>query len=184
MEEAFNDFNAIHQMKEEKIEELELQHSIAQDSQCLFTLRKAVQSNMENPQVCKEVIEALSKQLGEGKKQENNVIEYTENVFSKEDFYLYRGVIRFYSLLFQDAIADFEQCIKIKKDIKSFYNEGEEEKSLNSSTETDLSDIGLCSVNIHEYQYNLILCYILVIVDLYIDYRPKISRLHWKNVGN
>ena len=35
---------------------------------------------------------------------------YYENVFSLEDFYLYRAVFHFYSRDYQNAIADFEQC--------------------------------------------------------------------------
>jgi len=29
-----------------------------------------------------------------------------------------------------------------------------------SSSQTDLSDVGLCSLNIHEANFNIVLCYI------------------------
>jgi hypothetical protein len=28
------------------------------------------------------------------------------------------------------------------------------------SSQTDLSDVGLCSLNVHEFSYNLLLCYL------------------------
>jgi hypothetical protein len=32
------------------------------------------------------------------------------------------------------------------------------ENASNASSQTDLSDVGLCSLNIHEYSYNSIIC--------------------------
>lgn len=30
------------------------------------------------------------------------------------------------------------------------------------SSQTDLSDVGLCSLNVHEFSYNTVLCYLLM----------------------
>ena len=32
----------------------------------------------------------------------------------------------------------------------------------NLSIETDLSDVGLCALNVHEFSYNIALCYLKV----------------------
>lgn len=110
-----------------------------------------------------------------------------ENLFSLDDMYLYRAVILFYSQKFEESIVDFKMCNKIKKinrlldnnqptetsddefedsysvksgklsDLSSF-----EDNVLNevSSEQTDLSDIGLCSINDNERLFNMCLCYI------------------------
>lgn len=36
--------------------------------------------------------------------------------------------------------------------------EGANDNASNASSQTDLSDVGLCSLNIHEYSYNSIIC--------------------------
>ena len=43
----------------------------------------------------------------------------------------------------------------------------------NSSSQTDLSDVGLCSLNVHECSYNIILCLILIQ-----DYKEAIANLN------
>lgn len=38
-------------------------------------------------------------------------------------------------------------------------NEGSNADNVsNASSQTDLSDVGLCSLNIHEYSYNSVIC--------------------------
>ena len=38
---------------------------------------------------------------------------YYENIFNIEDFYLYRGVSKFYQKRYQDALLDFEKARSI-----------------------------------------------------------------------
>jgi len=45
------------------------------------------------------------------KEEETNY--YKENIFNKEDYYLYRAVMYFYSGEFDKAINDFEHCSTI-----------------------------------------------------------------------
>ena len=39
---------------------------------------------------------------------------YMENMFSLDDLFLYRGVLRFYAGKYQEAINDFQQSYKVK----------------------------------------------------------------------
>jgi len=120
---------------------------------------------------------------------------YMENLFSKDDIYLYRGVIHFYQGNYKKAIQDFQYSNQVKKlhklldnqqtqnsdsdppsDIEradeSLDEESEsdgqreelrqflrEKDDPNESTNTDLSDIGLCSINRNERIFNILLCY-------------------------
>ena len=36
-----------------------------------------------------------------------------------------------------------------------------DDNASNGSSQTDLSDVGLCSLNIHEFNFNIALCYIM-----------------------
>ena len=86
-----------------------------------------------------------------------------ENIFEREDFFLYRGVMQFYCKNYKQAISDFEESANVKKECKALTMPKEMiEPSETSSIDTDLSDVGLCSLNVNEYQFNVILCYILV----------------------
>ena len=49
-----------------------------------------------------------------------------------------------------------------------------EEGESNASSQTDLSDVGLCSLNIHEYSFNTALCMIL---DK--DYKQALTKLDY-----
>jgi len=82
---------------------------------------------------------------------------YKENIFGQEDFLLYRGVMNFYIGEYQRAINDFEASIKAKQEQKDDAND---ETISNASNQTDLSDVGLCSLNVHECHFNIALCYI------------------------
>ena len=105
---------------------------------------------------------------------------YFENVFSLEDFYLFRAVFRFYNKDYTYAIADFEQCQSLKgehgkpDDSKemtprsdfepaaiAMYSQASGEFSSINSSKTDLSDVGLCALNVHETNFNVLLCYLL-----------------------
>ena len=96
---------------------------------------------------------------------------YKENIFNREDYYLFRAVMYFYAGDYDKAIADFKQTSKImhanKNLVKSQANfnmdNGEgynAERMSNVSSQTDLSDVGLCSLNVHEFSYNIVLCFI------------------------
>ena len=44
---------------------------------------------------------------------------YYENIFNLEDFFLYRGVFKFYQSQYAEAIKDFEQALVIYKENRS-----------------------------------------------------------------
>jgi hypothetical protein len=46
----------------------------------------------------------------------------------------------------------------------------------NKSVESDLSDVGLCSLNIHEFSFNILLCYLMVISNCFLIILEK--RIH------
>lgn len=76
--------------------------------------------------------------------EEDRISYYRENIFNLEDYYLYRGVMRFYNKQYLEAIDDFETSSRLKSLQKS-YQKGDKAnpKSSNMSSQTDLSDIGL-----------------------------------------
>ena len=100
------------------------------------------------------------------KEEETNY--YKENIFNKEDYYLYRGMMYFYASEYEKSTADFEQssnimhCNKVLYPKNQFPDESDtgqqdlDNQSANSS-QTDLFDVGLCSLNVHEYSYNTVL---------------------------
>lgn len=77
---------------------------------------------------------------------------YKENIFSEEDIYLYRGVLNFYAGEYTKACKDFQMSM-VKKDENKDENENSDTES-ETSNQTDLSDVGLCSLNVHECKYN------------------------------
>ena len=95
---------------------------------------------------------------------------YKENIFNKEDYYLYRAVMYFYTEDYEKAINDFKQTSKIMHANKTlnqtqnnFIIDGDEkdaDKISHASSQTDLSDVGLCSLNVHEFSFNISLCLI------------------------
>ena len=64
-----------------------------------------------------------------------------ENLFSRDDLYLYRGVANFYKADYQAAVLDYKQSYKVKKMYKILDNElaGQGGKNLQESAE-DSSD--------------------------------------------
>ena len=44
---------------------------------------------------------------------------YYENIFNLEDFFLYRGVFKFYQSQYIEAVKDFEQALTIYKENRS-----------------------------------------------------------------
>lgn len=98
---------------------------------------------------------------------------YKENIFGPEDFLLYRGVMHFYLGDYPKAIADFEASIKTKQDLKDTDGNGDGGDNMSQgSIQTDLSDVGLCSLNVHESHYNIALCYIQMK-----DYKTALERV-------
>ena len=117
---------------------------------------------------------------------------YMENLFSKDDIFLYRGIIHFYRGMYKEAIQDFKSSNQVKRlhklldnqqaqntDSESSDSEDDNLPDLsedevtsqrakkradldqtNESTHTDLSDIGLCSINRNERLFNVLLCYV------------------------
>lgn len=84
---------------------------------------------------------------------------YHENIFSPEDFFLYRAIFNLYGGNTTKAISDLERSAELKQMSKD-ENENSDSDS-ESSNQTDLSDIGLCSLNIHERQYNIMVCHLV-----------------------
>jgi hypothetical protein len=79
-----------------------------------------------------------------------------------EDLYLFRGVAHFYSRNYKEAIGDFEQVRQKGEKTRELMS------SLNAtfksalSERTDLSDIGLTSLNTFEQTYNILVCHLLM----------------------
>ena len=123
--------------------------------------------------------------------QEEETNYYKENIFNKEDYYLYRAVMQFYAGDYEKALSDFEQSSSIMHSQKVLYprdqfkddvsDEGgvgsvkrnEDAVSVNSS-QTDLSDVGLCSLNIHEFSFNTVLCLLMLK-----DYKKALTKLDY-----
>jgi hypothetical protein len=93
---------------------------------------------------------------------------YKENIFNREDYYLFRAVMYFYSDEYEKAVSDFKQTSKIMHANKNIYktqnnftltdeDEKEMDRISNDSSQTDLSDVGLCSLNVNEFSYNITL---------------------------
>ena len=89
---------------------------------------------------------------------------YKENIFNKEDYYLFRAVMYFYSDDFEKAISDFKQTSRIMHANKTLHQTqnnfaiddgGDVDNVSHASSQTDLSDVGLCSLNVHEFSYNI-----------------------------
>lgn len=104
---------------------------------------------------------------------------YYENVFSLEDLFLFRAVYNFYLGEYDAALTDYAHCqsIKLESDGKHkgnnvagamasgreslmHYSRGSTPLLSMNSSKTDLSDVGLCSLNIHETTYNKLLCHL------------------------
>lgn len=90
--------------------------------------------------------------------------KYREDLFGVEDFLFYRGIARFYSKNYEEAARDFEASIAAKREAATLTLCGNRSQSENpcDSVDTDLSDVGLCAVNVNEYHFNVILCFIMV----------------------
>ena len=110
---------------------------------------------------------------------------YRENIFQLEEMYLYRSVFNTYIGEYKDAISDLNlswkqhvhQSQQAKRevgldrmDIKTNHDDEMYGKfhasqlvspigSVQSyqSQNTDLSEVGLCSININEYNYNMLI---------------------------
>lgn len=122
--------------------------------------------------------------------EEEGANYYKENIFNKEDYYLYRAAMYFYAGDFDKAINDFEMSSSIMHSQKVLYprNQFPDEPSQDeggrrdndddavtiNSSQTDLSDVGLCSLNIHEYSFNTVLCLLQIK-----DYKKAVTKLDY-----
>ena len=57
----------------------------------------------------------------EDSEEEGEANYYKENIFNKEDFYLYRSVLNIYGQEYQKAIVDLEACSNIMHQNKVLY---------------------------------------------------------------
>ena len=70
---------------------------------------------------------------------------------------------------YEKAMTDLEQSSSIMHANKvlcpknQFPDDDQEvdDKASHASSQTDLSDVGLCSLNIHEYSFNAVVCHIM-----------------------
>jgi len=70
--------------------------------------------------------------------------------------------VSIYAGNFEKAISDFQSSIRVKNENKEDGNDGGGDNMSNSSSQTDLSDVGLCSLNVHEATFNQVICYMLM----------------------
>jgi len=87
--------------------------------------------------------------------------KYKDSIFEKQDMYLYRGIMQFYLKNYLAALSDFDTSYFTKQEAENRYEDNKSQIESNS-IDTDLSDVGLCALNVNEYRFNIILCNILV----------------------
>jgi len=66
-----------------------------------------------------------------------------ENLFSKDDIFLYRAVINFYNENYFDAILDLKLNYKVKQTYKILDNENESTTSIRNSTDFNINETTL-----------------------------------------
>ena len=77
---------------------------------------------------------------------------YHENIFSPEDYYLYKAILLTYAGEYESSNKDLDESAQYKARAKE-ENENSDSDS-DESNQTDLSDVGLCSLNVHELTFN------------------------------
>ena len=108
-EEEADDYDDVSDLMDEK--ELEkLNRELAQTSNDMLV----DETESEAPQVDK-------KGAANDEEDEDGANYYKENIFNKEDYYLYRAVMYFYAGDFEKAINDFEQSSSIMHSQKVLY---------------------------------------------------------------
>jgi len=85
---------------------------------------------------------------------------YNENIFALEDFYLYWAVYQMYEGEYEKSISDFSSALWTKKLAKQENENSDSDSDI--SNQTDLSDVGLCSLNVNEHIFNIALCKLLM----------------------
>ncbi len=83
------------------------------------------------------------------------------NIFAQEDFVLYRAVVRFYLRQYSKALTDFQDAYSLMSSSKTYIKDSEEDPNAEQSVDSELSDIGLCTLNKYEYTYNSMLCLLM-----------------------
>ena len=141
------------------------------DYKCLTAIKIAVNNKEGDLKVYKKVINTMTELINQHAKvrtmdssSDENVQQdkYREDLFSMEDFLFYRGIGYFYSKNYQEAANDFEASIVAKREAAILTIPVNRSQSACDSIDTDLSDVGLCTVNVNEYHFNIVLCYIMV----------------------
>ena len=98
---------------------------------------------------------------------------------------MYRAVMHIYAGAFEKALSDLDQSSGImhaNKVLQPKNQFGDDEpfdgpdndNQSQGSSQTDLSDVGLCSLNIHEFSYNAIICHICMQ-----DFEKALEKLDW-----
>ena len=79
--------------------------------------------------------------------------------------------MQIYAGEYEKALSDLDQSSgimhvnKVLQEKNQFpdgesLNEDGNDNASNASSQTDLSDVGLCSLNIHEFSFNLVICFV------------------------
>lgn len=179
LEEAFNDLSELIEKDLYKKLKKEEESMALADYMCLFAIHAVIKDHS----LCQKGIEILN-ELMEDKEEKNSKNnpqlnyfkdwklegEYTHNekykdsIFERQDIYLYRGVLQFHQQNYLAALSDFNASYTTKQELETpcIDSRSQESKSHFNSIDTDLSDVGLCALNVNEYKFNAILCYILV----------------------
>lgn len=94
-----------------RIEKVLLAQDVAQKKELLSEEQKA-----DLPTISVDLDEPVNMQQ---LKKTDSYSYYYENIFNLEDFYLYRGVFKFYQGLYREAVEDFESALQIYKSNRS-----------------------------------------------------------------
>lgn len=172
LEEAFKDLSELIERDLYRELKREEQDMALADYMCLSAIHAAtkdhsISSYQRGINVLSELLE--HKNAEEGKYTDNEEVEknekYKDGIFERQDMFLYRGVLQFHSRNYLAALSDFNASHTIKREMENVYVDSRsqmESRSNINSIDTDLSDVGLCALNINEYKFNTILCHILV----------------------
>ena len=74
---------------------------------------------------------------------------------------LFRAVFKFYNEEFESALEDFKEASMTMHEGKELGPGHALETNSVQSSNTDLSDVGLCALNVHEFTYNKVICLLM-----------------------
>lgn len=167
----FNPTNSLHDQRSNPMNQFKKSHSplsiqiIPNVNKIRVEKARAVSAIRERKCSLQELIEECKQQKNNEDMYQDEELEpisyYRENIFNLEDYYLYRAVMKFYYEDYEGAIKDYKACNRLKSSSKHGNNRQKDNNmSSHMSSQTDLSDIGLCSFNTYETSYNILLCYL------------------------